>query len=64
VVVLSSLKVTATEVAVAQLVLEDLEVDVDAVFVDDVDVLSEAVAADVELFVPDVVVSCWYMSLN
>jgi hypothetical protein len=54
VVVLSSLKVTATEVAVAQLMLEDWEVDV----------LFEVVAAALEDVVPEAIVNCWYTSLN
>ena len=62
---MSPSKVTATEVAVAQFVLEDLEVDVDMdVVLVELDVLLEVVAAAVELVVADVVVSCWYKSLN
>lgn len=49
----------------AQFVLEDLEVDVDMdVVLVELDVLLEVVAAAVELVVADVVVSCWYKSLN
>lgn len=53
-VALSSLKVTATEVAVAQPVLEDWEIDV----------LVEVVAAALEDVVSDVIVNSWYTSLN
>jgi len=59
VVVLSSLKVTATDVAVVQAELV-LEADVEVVVVVDVevDVDFEVVAAACELVDPDVAVSC------
>jgi hypothetical protein len=55
-VVLSSLKVTATEVAAVQAELV-LEVDEDVVLVE-VDVVFDVVAAAVEDVVPGMVVSC------
>jgi hypothetical protein len=62
-VVLGSLKVTATEVAVAQAELV-LDVDVEEVLIVDVDVLFEAVAAAIGLVVPDAVVRCSYITFS
>jgi hypothetical protein len=66
-VVLSSLKVTATEVAVVH-AEPVLDVDVEEVLIVDidvdVDVLFEVVAAAVELVVPCAVVSCSYITFS
>jgi hypothetical protein len=62
-VVLCSLKVTATEVAVVQAELV-LDVDVEEVLIVDVDVLFEVVAAAIELVVPDAVVSGLYITFS